>query len=172
MWWMNKSKSVVPTLRKPRSVGQPHSWWRKGGPAPKARPNDVGCSSGPFRLSSGQAFSNSARRGAPPVIHLNDSRNPRYTSCINRAHTRQIGSSVSKVTKVQSIFISSVIRGQRKCDCSPNSRCFFNYFFVAGWPTWALPTFGMSLHLLWLREVSDKRLRQSNWEKTMTLRSC
>jgi hypothetical protein len=45
----------------------------------KARPNDVGCSSGPF--------SKSARRGAPPVSFLLNGQEPRrYTSRVNRAH--------------------------------------------------------------------------------------
>jgi len=29
-----KSRPVVPTFRKPRKVGQPLQWWRRGGPAP------------------------------------------------------------------------------------------------------------------------------------------
>ena len=31
------SGSVVPTFRKPRKVGQPLSWWRKGGPASESK---------------------------------------------------------------------------------------------------------------------------------------
>jgi hypothetical protein len=43
----------------------------------KAGSNDVGCSSAPFGSRSGQAFSKSARRGAPRVIRSNVKRQTR-----------------------------------------------------------------------------------------------
>jgi hypothetical protein len=99
----------------------------------------------PPRLRSGASakqgrLSRKAREGAHPIPSSCRQTTPELYRPLENVATRQtppdgveqIDSSVSAVTKVQSIFISSLIRGQRKCDCSPNSRCFFNYFFVAG----------------------------------------
>jgi len=87
---------------------------------------------GPLRLSLRAGFLEEREKGRIPSYFTSTIQETRVTLPALIGPTRQIGSSVSKVTKVQSIFISSVIRGQGKCDCSPNSRCFFNYFFVAG----------------------------------------